>query len=346
MEYKTYALVTKLKQNHDLNREEFSELLACKDVQVQQLLYDCARETTEEHFEKKVYVRGLIEFSNYCKNDCYYCGLRKGNHNAQRFRLTKEEILKSCEIGYKLGMRTFVLQSGEDKFYSDDIICELVSSIKTLYPDCALTLSIGEKKKESYKRYFDAGADRYLLRQEAANPQYYSKIHPVTMSCENRLQCLKDLKEIGFQVGAGFMVDAPYQTESDIIMDFRFMQQLKPHMIGIGPFIAHKDTPYNEFPNGDAELTLTVLSITRLLFPDALIPATTALGTLSEDIRTEAFLAGANVIMPNISPLVARENYKIYEDKANTDFMQLKQNIEAVGLELEVSRGDHRDFRK
>lgn len=340
-----FSLVLQLRENGTLEHgRDFKALLSCENPELHSFLYANARAVTEERFGKKVYLRGLIEFSNFCKNDCFYCGLRAGNKKLERFRLTEAEILDSCERGCAIGARTFVLQSGEDGFYTDDVVCGIVSSIKEKYPDCAVTLSLGEKTKQSYQRYFEAGADRYLLRQESSYPEYYMRLHPAAMSCEQRLQCLWDLKEIGYQVGAGFMVDSPYQTIQDIITELNFMKQFEPQMVGLGPFISHRDTPFGTFPNGSADLTLRVISIVRLMLPDALIPATTALGSISEDCRTSAFASGANVIMANVSPVFSREKYAIYDDKADTSFEELSRNIASLGLELEISRGDHKDF--
>lgn len=266
----------------------------------------------------EVYVRGLIEFTNYCKNNCYYCGIRRGNGKLRRYRLTEEEILACCREGYDLGFRTFVLQGGEDPFFTDAKICSLVSKIKTAHPDCALTLSIGEKPRASYQAYFDAGADRYLLRHETAGDAHYARLHPAEMSLANRKRCLWDLKEIGYQVGAGFMVGSPYQTAEDLLRDLRFLQRLDPDMIGIGPFIPHEDTPFSGYPKGELALVLRLLSVLRLMFPHALLPATTALGTIARDGRERGLKAGANVVMPNLSPTSVRKLYMLYNDKICT----------------------------
>ncbi|MCM1083443.1 MAG: [FeFe] hydrogenase H-cluster radical SAM maturase HydE [Clostridium sp.] len=263
----------------------------------------------------EVYLRGLIEFTNYCKNNCYYCGIRCGNSNISRYRMTQEEIMSACENGYRMGFRTFVLQGGEDPYFTDDKICQIVSGIRNKFPDCAITLSIGEKNKESYQAYYDSGANRYLLRQESASELLYSKLHPNDMKIENRKRCLFELKDIGYQVGAGFMVGAPFQTVEDILMDLRFLQELDPDMIGIGPFISHKDTIFCEYENGSLSLTLRLIAILRLLFPHALIPATTALGTIHPLGREYGLKAGANVVMPNLSPKEVREKYMLYDNK-------------------------------
>ena len=265
-----------------------------------------------------VYIRGLIEFTNYCKNNCYYCGIRCGNKNAERYRLSKEDILACCKEGYGLGFRTFVLQGGEDNFYTDAVICDIVSRIRADYPDCAITLSIGERSRESYKAFFDAGANRYLLRHETADENHYKRLHPDSMSLKHRKECLFNLKEIGYQVGSGFMVGSPFQTLENIVADLRFLQELNPDMIGIGPYITHHETPFKDFKNGSLTLTLRLISILRLMFPYALIPSTTALGTIDPNGRELGLKAGANVVMPNLSPVKYRKLYDLYENKICT----------------------------
>lgn len=293
----------------------------------------------------KVYIRGLIEFSNFCKNDCFYCGIRASNKNAERYRLSKNQILECCDEGHALGFRTFVLQRGED-FSFDDELCETVREIKNAHPDCAVTLSVGERPRSTYQKFFDAGADRFLLRHESANAAHYKKLHPKKMSGENRKRCLFDLREIGFQVGAGFMIGAPFQTDENIIEDLRFMQELKPHMIGIGPFIAHKQTPFANFPNGSVQKTLNLLSVIRLMFPKVLLPATTALGTLCPDGREKGLRHGANVLMPNLSPVGVRKLYSIYENKICTgeEAAQcrgcLERRVKSAGYRIVVDKGD------
>lgn len=296
----------------------------------------------------EVYLRGLIEFTNFCKNDCYYCGLRISNTNLPRYRLSEEEILSCCKTGYELGLRTFVLQGGEDPYFTDDKICSIISSIKGLYKDVAVTLSIGEKKKESYLAYFKAGADRYLLREESANPLHYSKLHPKNLSSEKRKECLKNLKEIGYQVGAGFMVGSPFQGINEFLSDIEFLKQLSPDMIGIGPFVSNPETPFAHYPNGSVEMTLKLISILRILFPHALIPATTSLWTLDPSALEKALKCGANVIMPNITPQRVRDNYRLYPGKTNTEkeaaqtVADLKSIISAAGYRAVSSKGDVR----
>ncbi|MBO5364377.1 MAG: [FeFe] hydrogenase H-cluster radical SAM maturase HydE [Clostridia bacterium] len=283
-----------------------------------ELLKKEADRIRRENYGEDVYIRGLIEFTNYCKNNCYYCGIRCGNKKAERYRLSQEEILSCCDEGYRLGFRTFVLQGGEDPYYTDEVLCGIVKEIRGRFPDCAITLSAGERSRESYQALFDAGANRYLLRHETADDVHYGKLHPAEMSLKNRKACLFHLKEIGYQVGSGFMVGSPYQTPEIILKDLRFLQELKPDMIGIGPYLTHQDTPFREFENGSFELTLRLISILRIIFPWALIPATTALGTIRPDGRERGLQAGANVVMPNLSPVGVRELYSLYENKICT----------------------------
>nr|MBQ8252568.1 [FeFe] hydrogenase H-cluster radical SAM maturase HydE [Lachnospiraceae bacterium] len=329
--------VKKLYETRTLSDEEFLALLTTDAWDT--LLCSLADRVRRQMYGDKVYIRGLIEFSNHCKNNCHYCGIRSGNHCAIRYRLSKEEILSCCKEGYSLGMRTFVLQSGEDAYFTDEMICDIVSSIHALYPDCAITLSIGEKSKESYQSYFDAGARRYLLRHEAASDALYRKLHPENMMLSARMQCLFDLKEIGYQVGAGFMVGAPYQTSEDLLSDLRFLQKLDPDMIGIGPYIRHEQTPFANFENGSLTLTVRLLAILRLMFPHALLPATTALSTIAPDGRKLGLQAGANVVMPNLSPVSVRKLYDLYENKNCTDeesaqcSYDLKQYIRSAGYQ-------------
>lgn len=309
-------LIQKLKDYQDLLDLDLIKLI--EDETFEQELFKEADEVRKQYYGTDVYIRGLIELSNYCKNDCFYCGIRKSNHVVERYRLDKDEVLSCCDLGYGLGFRTFVLQGGEDAYYTDERICEIVSEIRLKYLDCAITLSLGEKSYESYQSYFDAGADRYLLRHETANPEHYHRLHPKQMSLENRKKCLWDLKKIGYQVGSGFMVGSPYQTTECIIEDLRFLQELKPDMIGIGPYISHQHTPFSDYNNGDLHLCLRLVAILRLMFPSALIPSTTALGTIDGNGRELGLLAGANVVMPNLSPTKVRKLYELYDDKICT----------------------------
>jgi len=335
-------LVNKLEALQILDREEFKELLLCNN----DYLFERARSVAQKVYGKNVFMRGLIEFTSYCKNNCYYCGLRAGNKEAERYRLSEEQILDCCKIGYPLGFRTFVLQGGEDVHYTDEILVALVREIKATYPDCAVTLSIGERSYESYERLFKAGTDRYLLRHETANDEHYKTLHPDSMSPANRKKCLYDLKKIGYQVGCGFMVGTPNQTLEYIVDDLLFIKELQPQMVGIGPFIPHSNTPFNDKNAGDVHLTLNILAILRLMQPNLLIPATTALGTLNARGREQGILAGANVIMPNLSPVEVRKKYMLYNNKICTGEEAaecvncMRNRIKQIGYEIEVSRGD------
>lgn len=309
-------------------------------------LFNKANEKKQSVYGDEVYIRGLIEISNYCKNNCLYCGIRKDNKNVKRYRLLKEDILNCAHIGYKLGFRTFVLQGGEDIYYSDEVLTDIIKEIKSFYKDIAITLSLGERSFESYKVLKEAGADRYLLRHETIDDKHYKMLHPEKMSLENRVKCLYDLKELGYQVGSGIMVGSPYQTDEHIIKDIRFLQKLNPHMIGIGTFITHKDTPFKDEKNGDIEKTLTLISILRLMFPLSLIPATTALASIDKTARIKALSSGANVVMPNLSPGEVRKNYALYDNKAYSgsegaeSLNILKAEIEKANQKVSVSRGD------
>lgn len=329
-------------------KHELTNLLRCEDPYIMELLKQRADSVRQEIYGTNVYIRGLIEFTNYCRNNCYYCGIRKDNCNAVRYRLTVDEIISCCEEGYKLGFRTFVLQGGEDGYFTQDKVCHIVSSIKQKYPDCAVTLSIGEWSRPDYQAFFDAGADRYLLRHETASNELYNKLHPDSMRLDNRKECLFNLKDIGFQVGSGFMVGAPYQTLENLTEDILFLAQLKPHMIGIGPYITHKDTLFSDKESGSLELTLKLISILRLSHPKALIPATTALGTIHPNGRELGLKHGANVIMPNLSPANVREKYMLYDNKLNTGkeaaegLEGLKKSISEAGYEIVVDVGHYK----
>lgn len=343
-------IAEKFINTHDLTKEEFEELirLARTDAEVREQLKEEAVRLRKEYYGTDVYTRGLIEFTNYCKNNCYYCGIRGGNSNARRYRLTKDEILDCCANGYELGFRTFVLQGGEDPYYTDEKMADIVRTIRTEYPECAITLSVGEHSKETYRLWKDAGADRYLLRHETASDELYQKLHPVEMKLSERKQCLYDLKELGYQVGAGFMVGAPGQTISDLAEDLVFLKELEPHMAGIGPFIPHHDTRYAEEKAGSVDLTLILLSIIRILLPGVLLPATTALGTMDPLGREKGLLAGANVVMPNLSPVKNRKQYELYDNKICTGEEAaecrgcLSRRVASVGYQLVSDRGDSR----
>lgn len=333
-----------LKEKHDLPDEKLKELLESGVYDI--FLFKNADAVRRKYYGTDVYIRGLIEFTNYCKNDCLYCGIRRSNNKCERYRLTKEEIMDCCQNGYRLGLRTFVLQGGEDPYFSDDRIEDIVSCIRKTYPDCAITLSIGERDRESYEKFFLAGANRFLLRHETADDCHYSKLHPTQMSLIKRKECLFYLKAIGYQVGSGFMVGSPYQTTENLIQDLRFLQELQPDMIGIGPFIKHSQTPFKNFENGQAQLTLRLIAVLRLMFPKALIPSTTALSTADENGRKLGLKAGANVIMPNISPYNIRKKYEIYEKKVfsgqeDASFLDfIKKDIEKIGYNIVVNIGN------
>lgn len=338
-------LIEKLEKQKTLSKEEYLYLIQNRDA-CREFLFERASNVRDKIYEKKIYIRGLIEFTNICKNNCYYCGIRRGNLNCQRYRLTKEQILECATEGYNLGFRTFVLQGGEDKFFTDEILCNIIKDLKKKYPDCAITLSVGERSFESYKRLRQAGADRYLLRHETANPEHYKKLHPAEMDFNNRIQCLHNLKKLGYQIGAGFMVGSPYQTDEDLANEMMFLKELNPQMVGIGPFIAHKDTIFKNEKSGSVDLTLFMLGLIRLTLPKVLLPATTALGTLDEFGREKGIKAGANVLMPNLSPLNVRKKYMLYDNKICTGDESakciecLRRRIETTGCEIVTDRGD------
>lgn len=346
---KTKQLIDKLIETKRLDKSEWIHVLEHAG-ECLSFIFENACMIRNGIYGKNVFIRGLIEFTNYCKNDCFYCGIRCSNKNAIRYRLSPEDILSCCDTGYGLGFRTFVLQGGEDLYFSDDKMCHIISDIKGRYPDCAVTLSVGERTKSTYQRFYDAGADRYLLRHETATESHYRKLHPKHLSFKNRIRCLNDLKEIGFQVGCGMMVGSPYQTIEHLAEDMMFLQDFQPHMVGIGPFISHKDTPFRDKSNGSGETTILLVALTRLLLPNALIPATTALGTLDACGREKAILAGANVIMPNLSPLDAREKYSLYDGKCSAinetaeSLKQLKQQMKQIGYKIVTARGDYDGF--
>ncbi len=340
------TLIDTLEMQRTLSKDEFAELISGYNEENAEYLKEKASETAKRYFDNKIYTRGLIEFTNYCKNDCYYCGIRRSNTRVNRYRLSREEILSCCREGYELGFRTFVLQGGEDVRYSDEEMVCLISSIKETYPDCALTLSIGEKSCESYLAYRKAGADRYLLRHETANAEHYRKLHPDSLSLQVRKQCLRDLKAIGYQVGTGFMVGSPYQTAEHLAEDLLFIKELSPEMIGIGPYLPHHDTPFAGEKKGSMELTLYLISILRLMIPNALIPATTALGTIHPLGREKGILSGANVVMPNLSPVAVRKKYELYDNKICTGDEAaecrfcLQNRMKKIGYEIISARGD------
>ena len=342
------ALIDRLEAGEALTKDEWVRLIDGRSPELAAYLFPKARAIRERVYGTDVYVRGLIEYSNYCKNNCLYCGIRAGNQNASRYRLSTGDILSCCQSGYSLGFRTFVLQGGEDPFMTEDKITELVSMIRREFPDCAITLSLGEMEYESYKRFFDAGADRYLLRHETANAEHYQKLHPTEMSFEHRMNCLRTLKEIGYQTGCGFMVGSPYQTSECLAGDMIFIRDLKPEMVGIGPFIPQHDTPFGDQTAGTMELTLFMMGLLRLQDPNVLLPATTALGTIHPFGRELGILAGGNVVMPNLSPVQVRAKYLLYDNKICTGDEAaecvncMKRRMESVGYHVVVDRGDHK----
>lgn len=339
-------LIEKLEKNHSLEIFEYEKLLNSYSEETASLLALKAQKARKEIYSNKVFIRGLIEVSNFCKNDCLYCGIRKSNKNVSRYRLSLHQILDCCVEGYSLGFRTFVLQGGEDMYFTDERLCELILKIKTLFPDCAVTLSLGERSKESYQKLYDAGADRYLLRHETADSFHYSRLHPPQLTLENRIRCLENLKEIGFQVGCGFMVGSPYQTTKELAKDLKFIEEFKPDMCGIGPFVPHHETPFATMDRGSSELTCYLLSIVRLIHPAVLLPSTTALGTIDKSGREKGILSGANVVMPNLSPLNVRAKYELYDNKLSTgdeaaqSVKSLSEKMEAIGYEIVCDRGD------
>ncbi|MDD6485007.1 MAG: [FeFe] hydrogenase H-cluster radical SAM maturase HydE [Clostridiales bacterium] len=345
MEFNINNAISELRGTHSLDDSSLKNLITSEDTSP---LHEAADIERKRVYGDAVYIRGLIEFTNHCKNNCFYCGIRAGNASLSRYRLTHEEIMDCCREGYALGFRTFVLQGGEDGYYTDKALCDIVYDIKSLYSDCAVTLSVGERSRESYKKLFDAGADRYLLRHETADPKHYAKLHPNSMSLENRKRCLWDLKEIGYQVGSGFMVGSPYQTLDNLISDLRFLQELLPDMIGIGPFLPHSDTPFGDFEKGSLKMCLNLISILRLMFPYALIPATTALGTIHPSGREMGLKAGANVVMPNLSPVKFRTLYELYDNKICTGDESaqcrscLEMRVSSAGYKLVTDIGNVR----
>ncbi len=344
-------LIDRLDREHTLTVDEYEYLITAQTDELAEYAASLADKRRREIYKNEVFVRGLIEIGNLCKNDCFYCGIRRSNKVCDRYRLTKEEILDCCKTGYELGFRTFVLQGGEDAYFTDERLCGIVSAIRSEFPDCAITLSVGERSRESYQALYDAGANRYLLRHETADYTHYQKLHPTEMSLENRKKCLFTLKEIGYQVGSGFMVGSPYQTLENLVSDLRFLQELKPDMIGIGPYITHAETPFADFPSGTLHLTLRLVAILRLMFPDALIPATTALGTIDPNGRELGLKAGANVVMPNLSPVRFRKLYDLYENKICTgeEAAQcrgcLEKRVESAGYRIVTSIGDRKGWK-
>jgi biotin synthase len=343
-------LLEKLNINHSLTLDEYDYLLKNFDEEAMEVAAQYARAYQQQYYGNKVFTRGLIEFTNFCKNNCLYCGIRRGNSNLERYRLSADEIVECAKAGYDLGFRTIVLQGGEDYTYSDEAICEMIRRIRAEHDDMVVTLSIGERSRESYQAYFDAGASRYLLRHETANPELYKQLHPEEMSWYNRMECLKNLKEIGYQVGAGFMVQSPGQTTTDLAMDLKFVEEFKPDMCGIGPYISHKDTPFAKAQSGTLNTTLFCLSLIRMIYPQVLLPATTALGTINPSGREKGIMAGANVVMPNLSPVKVRKNYALYDNKICTGEEAaecrgcLENRMASIGYEVVTDVGNRAGF--
>ena len=339
-------LILKLFETQHLSLKQYESLIVNRSEESAKLLRDLAVKVRREIYGNDIYVRGLIEISNICRNDCLYCGIRRSNTNCERYRLTLEQILACSDEGYDLGFRTFVLQGGEDSYFSDEILGGIVQSIKARHPDCAVTLSLGERSRKSYLVLRERGADRYLLRHETADPEHYSRLHPEDMSYAHRMQCLRDLRELGYAVGCGFMVGSPYQTTKTLAQDLKFIEKFRPEMCGIGPFIPHKDTPFKNYPAGTLEMTCYLLSIIRLIYPPVLLPATTALGTIDPMGREKGIMSGANVVMPNLSPVNVRKKYELYDNKICTGEESaqcrdcLNRRMQAIGYEIVTARGD------
>lgn len=343
---KEFLLADKLICSGKLEKDEYKYLIENRNEELTEYITRSAVEKRKEIYSNSIFIRGLIEISNVCKNDCLYCGIRKSNSGCERYRLTREEILSCCDEGYDLGFRTFVMQGGEDGFFTDSVLCDIISEIKSRYPDCAVTLSLGERGYDSFKQLYNAGADRYLLRHETADSEHYARLHPENLTLEARIKALCDLKEIGYQVGCGFMVGSPYQTSETLAKDLKFIEEFSPEMCGIGPFIPHNQTPFKDEKSGSVELSCFLLSVIRLIKPNILLPATTALGTLEKDGRKKGILAGANVVMPNLSPMSVRKKYELYNNKAYVDsesaqgLEMLKNEINSIGYETVIDRGD------
>lgn len=339
-------LIKKLNMERALSEAEWVQIFDTFDEEDLKFAMDTARDIAIERFGRKIFFRGIVEFTNICKSDCYYCGIRAGNSCVTRYRMSEDDILACCEDGYRHGFRTFVLQGGEDPYYTKDKMCCIVRSITERFPDCAVTMSIGELNKEYYQALYDAGARRFLLRHETADASHFAMLHPANQTLESRMRCLKDLKETGFQTGCGIMIGSPGQTSRHLAEDMMFMADFQPEMVGLGPFIPHSETPFRDEPAGSVERTLMVIALTRIMLPDALIPSTTALGTAEAEGRQKGVLAGCNVVMPNLSPLEFRKKYMLYDGKVGTDMSAeagistLRAQMEEIGYEVIVARGD------
>jgi biotin synthase len=280
-------------------------------------LFAMADDIRKRYFKDEVHIRGIIEFSNYCMKNCFYCGLRRDNKTIERYRISEDEIIDTALKAGELGYKTILLQSGEDGGYTIEGLCAIIKRIRSNL-DCAITLSLGEKSFDEYRSLRDAGADRYLLRFETSDRGLFNKLKPDS-SYENRLDCIKNLKKLGFQVGSGFMVGLPGQTYEILADDILLLRELDLDMIGIGPFLSHHNTPLGNSASGTLDLTLRALAIIRILMPDVHIPATTAMGTVEKGGREKALQCGANVIMPNVTPIKYRKYYEIYPNKICID---------------------------
>ena len=349
MEKSHIDIINQLAKGETLSRDEWMTLLSSLDIEEREYLRAKAQEVATSIYGHGVFVRALLEISSYCRNNCYYCGIRASNRNAQRYRLTKEEILECCKEADALGFNTFVMQGGEDPMQNDAWVVDVVKSIRAAYPDKAITLSVGERSDEAYAAFKEAGANRFLLRHETRNDEHYAHLHPDMMSSENRRHCLMTLKRLGFQTGSGMMIGSPGQTDEHLYEDIRFLEELQPQMIGIGPFLPATDTPFENQNHGSADKTILMLSLLRLRFPKVLLPATTALATLCPNGMECAIMAGANVVMPNVSPVEQRKKYSIYDNKKSTgaesaqQMQQLEDRLNAIGYHIDYSRGDFRN---
>jgi biotin synthase len=340
-------MIDHLAQTHHLSEQDALYLLDHLSMKEFAYLMEKSRLLTDQIYGKEVFFRGLIELTNVCSMGCYYCGLQCTNQQVQRYRMSAQEVLATVETGYQLGFKSFVWQGGEDSALSDEWLCDLIRQFKFNYPDCVVTLSIGERSRASYQALYDAGLDRYLLRHEAANKALYQRLHPEWMSYDHRMQCLSDLKEIGYWVGCGFLVNPPTQTNEDLVADLMFIQEFKPHMCGIGPFIPHPDTPFKNDIAGNGDQTAVMVALVRLLNPEVLLPATTALATVDPKGRLKGLNAGGNVVMPNLTPADVRKFYEIYAQKKNwgdeaaENVKRAKQDIENLGYQPALTKGDH-----
>lgn len=349
MEKSRIDIINHLADGDTLSRDEWMILLSSLDDGEREYLRVKAQEVAVSHYGKGIFVRALLEISSYCKNNCYYCGIRASNRDAQRYRLSKEEILECCKEADALGFNTFVLQGGEDPVQNDAWVVDVVKAIRAAYPEKAITLSVGERSAEAYAAFKEAGANRFLLRHETRNDEHYSQLHPSMMSSENRRQCLMTLRHLGFQTGSGMMIGSPGQTDEHLYEDIRFLEELQPQMIGIGPFLPATNTPFENHSPGSADKTILMLSLLRLRFPNVLLPATTALATLCSNGMERAILAGANVVMPNVSPVEQRKKYSIYDNKKSTgaesaqQMQQLENRLNAIGYHIDYGRGDYRN---